>query len=123
MDTFATPRGSLIKASQVQGANVYSPHGERLGSIEDVTLDKRSGKAVYAILSFDDILGFGGDDFTIAWSKLKYDSNLGGYVVDIESRVIEGVPAYAAGAAPYWTYEDVRRRVYGSPLYWGDSGD
>ena len=47
----ATER-SLIEASKVQGTAVYNPHGERLGSIDDVMIDKRSGLSVYAIMSF-----------------------------------------------------------------------
>ena len=42
--------GSLIAASQVSGTAVYSPDGERLGSVQDVLLDKVSGRATYAIV-------------------------------------------------------------------------
>ena len=119
----ATER-SLIEASKVQGTAVYNPHGERLGSIDDVMIDKRSGLSVYAIMSFGGFLGLGSDYYPIPWSKLTYNRNLGGYVVDIEPRVLEGAPAYAAGAEPRWgdrTYEEGLHHYYGAPTYWGDT--
>lgn len=114
----------LIEASKVQGTAVYNLHGERLGSIDDVMIDKRSGLSVYAIMSFGGFLGLGGDYYPIPWSKLTYDRNLGGYVVDVEPRALEGAPAYAAGATPRWgdrTYEESLHNYYRAPPYWGDT--
>lgn len=124
MDTVDVAKSSLIEASKVQGTAVFNPHGERLGSIHDVMIDKRSGNSVYAIMSFGGFLGLGADYYPIPWSKLKYDTSLGGYVVDIEPRVLEGAPAYAAGSAPRWgdpNYEENVHRYYGAAPYWGDS--
>jgi sporulation protein YlmC with PRC-barrel domain len=119
-----TTRSSLIEASKVQGTDVYNPHGEKLGVVDDVMIDKRSGQAAYAIMSFGGFLGLGGDFYPIPWKTLKFDSAIGGYVVDIEPRVLEGAPAYAAGAEPQWgdrNYEENLHRYYGAPPYWGDS--
>jgi sporulation protein YlmC with PRC-barrel domain len=44
--------GRLIAASKVSGTAVYNTAGESLGSVYDVMLDKASGKADDAILSF-----------------------------------------------------------------------
>jgi sporulation protein YlmC with PRC-barrel domain len=124
MDTAQITRSSLIEASKVQGTDVFNPHGEKLGVIDDVMIDKRSGQAAYAIMSFGGFLGMGGDYYPIPWAKLRYDVKAGGYVVDIEPRVLEGAPAYAAGASPQWgdrTYEEGIHRYYGAPPYWGDS--
>lgn len=118
------PNSSLIEASKVQGTAVYNPAGERLGTIDDVMIEKRSGQAAYAIMSFGGFLGIGGDHHPIPWSKLKYDTTLGGYIVDIEPRMLEGAPAYAAGAQPRWgdqTYEENLHRYYGAPPYWGEA--
>ena len=52
-------RGRLIAASQVNGTNVYNRSGEKLGSIYDVVLEKSSGQAEYAIMSFGGFLGIG----------------------------------------------------------------
>ena len=115
---------SLIEASRVRGSAVFNRMGERLGSIDDIMIEKRSGKAAYAIMSFGGFLGIGEDYHPLPWSMLTYNPKLGGYVVDIDSTVLEGAPAYAAGATPRWgdrTYEESLHRHYGAAPYWGDT--
>ena len=36
------------------------------------------------------------------WSVLKYDTNLGGYVVNLDKRQLEGAPGYDVGEEPAW---------------------
>ena len=43
---------SLISAGKVTGTSVYNTHGDLLGEIHDVMLDKRSGRIAYAVMSF-----------------------------------------------------------------------
>ena len=51
--------GSLIAAGTVEGTDVYNADGEHLGSVDDIMIDKISGKAIYAIMSFGGFLGIG----------------------------------------------------------------
>src|SRR5215475_12413299 len=51
--------GSLIAADQVNGTNVYNMEGEKLGTVDDIMIDKISGKAIYAVMSFGGFLGIG----------------------------------------------------------------
>jgi sporulation protein YlmC with PRC-barrel domain len=44
--------GRLIAVSKVNGTTVYNTAGDKLGSVYDVMIDKRSGKAEYEIMSF-----------------------------------------------------------------------
>jgi sporulation protein YlmC with PRC-barrel domain len=50
-------RGPLIAASKVNGTTVYNTAGDKLGSVYDVMIDKGSGNAEYAIMSFGGFLG------------------------------------------------------------------
>ena len=76
--------GSLIAASKVNGTTVYNTVGEKLGSVYDVMIDKRSGKAAYAIMSFGGFLGIGDSYHPLPWQSLTYDDRQGGYVVNID---------------------------------------
>ncbi len=104
-------RGRLIAASQVNGTSVYNRAGESLGSIYDVMLDKRTGKAEYAIMSFGGFLGIGDSYHPLPWQALNYDPSMGGYVVDIDRRRLEGAPYYTANQAPMWDDPAYGRRV------------
>lgn len=107
----------LISSDKVDGTVVYSTDGDRLGSVKSFMVDKRSGKAEYAVLQFGGLFGIGSDYYPIPWEKLSYDVERGGYVVDIDKQRLEQAPRY--GTQEDKAYDDVyNRQVYG---YWGVS--
>jgi len=65
--------GSLIAAEKVNGTNVYNPKGDKLGSVDDIMIDKTSGRAIYALMSFGGFLGMGEKQHPLPWSQLTYD--------------------------------------------------
>ena len=71
--------GSLIPAEKVIGTDVYNMDGEHLGTVDDVMIDKISGKAIYAVMSFGGFLGIGEKQHPLPWSALTYDKGKGGY--------------------------------------------
>jgi sporulation protein YlmC with PRC-barrel domain len=103
--------GRLIAASKVNGTNVYNRAGEKLGSVYDVMLDKRSGKADYAIMSFGGFLGIGDSYHPLPWDQLTYDTSMGGYVVNLDRARLEGAPSYAASDTTTWDDPEYGRRV------------
>jgi sporulation protein YlmC with PRC-barrel domain len=105
------PSGHLIGANQVQGTTVYNTAGDKLGSIEDVMIDKLSGRIAYAVLSFGGFLGIGDSYYPLPWEKLSYDPRAGGYVVDLDRDTLEGAPSYADEAAAEWHDPAWSRRV------------
>lgn len=116
--------GRIIAASKVNGTSVYNTAGEKLGSVYDVMLDKTSGKAEYAILSFGGFLGIGDKYHPLPWNQLTYDTRQGGYVVNIDRSRLEGAPAYAPSEMGMW--DDTRGRdidaYYGGPTRSGAVG-
>jgi hypothetical protein len=104
-------RGRLIAASKVNGTSVYNRVGEKLGSIYDVMLNKQSGKAEYAVMSFGGFLGIGDRYHPLPWTVLNYDPAQGGYVVDIDRDRLEGAPSYAADESALWDDPAYGRRV------------
>jgi sporulation protein YlmC with PRC-barrel domain len=97
IDKTADTAGSLIAASKVNGTSVYSHDSQKLGSIYDVMINKASGQAAYAIMSFGGWLGIGNKYHPLPWHHLTYDELQGGYVVDIDRSRLEGAPSYEAG--------------------------
>jgi len=95
-------RGRLIAAGKVNGTTVYDATGGRIGSIYDVMLEKSSGKADYAIMSFGGFLGIGERYHPLPWNQLKYDTDLGGYVVNLDRERLEGAPTFAEDELAGW---------------------
>jgi hypothetical protein len=85
----------LIASSKVEGTAVFDRDGERLGSITSFMVNKRSGKAEYAVMQFGGFLGIGADYYPVPWSMLTYSTDHGGYVVDLDKDVLGDAPRYA----------------------------
>jgi sporulation protein YlmC with PRC-barrel domain len=95
-DTFHTDETrELIASNKVEGTAVYDLEGERLGSITNFMVDKRSGKVDYAVMQFGGFLGIGADYYPIPWSMLTYSTDHTGYVVDLDKDTLEDAPRYA----------------------------
>src|SRR6185436_20477361 len=95
---------ACISSTKVAGTAVYNANGDKLGSIDDLIIDKLSGQVRYAALEFGGFLGVGTDRYPIPWSMLKYDTNLDGYVVPLSEKQLEGAPRYAQNEEP--SYDD-----------------
>ena len=61
--------GTLIAADKVKGTNVYNQAGDNLGSIDDIMIDKVSGRAIYAVMSFGGFLGMGAKFHPLPWAR------------------------------------------------------
>ena len=119
-DVTSITSGTLIAADKVNGTNVYNRAGEKLGSVEDIMIDKVSGRAIYAVMSFGGFLGMDKKHHPLTWGTLKYDVQKGGYVVDIDKKLLEGAPNYDRGSEFKWTPEYGRKvdKYYDVPNYW-----
>ena len=100
-----------ISSSKVAGTAVYNSNGDKLGSIDDVVIDKLSGQVRYAALEFGGFLGLGTDPYPLPWSMLKYDTRLDGYVVPIRKEQLEKAPRYERTRVPEYT-DDYGRKGY-----------
>jgi len=110
-DTTIDGTSRLIASNRVEGTAVYNRQGEKLGSVYNFMVDKRSGKVEYAVMSFGGFLGMGDSYHPLPWNVLNYDTSRGGYVVDLDKRALEGAPSYKAGEEPAYD------RAYGEEVY------
>jgi hypothetical protein len=112
----------LIESDRVEGTSVYDPKGNNIGSIKRLMIEKISGKVAYAVMAFDTFLGMGGDEYTIPWNKLDYDTSLGGYRTDITEEQLRGSPSFYRDRDYDWTDRNRERELHDywrTPYYWG----
>lgn len=106
----------LIASNKVERTAVYDRDGNKLGSVYNFMVDKRSGKAEYAVLSFGGFLGIGDEYSPLPWDQLTYDTDKGGYVVNLTKEQLQGGPRYRSDEEPTWNGDYGRQvfRYYGS---------
>jgi hypothetical protein len=97
----------LIASDKVEGTAVYDRNGERLGSVYNFMVGKRSGRVAYAVMSFGGWLGMGESYHPLPWHTLTYDTDRGGYVVSLSKERLRNAPSHKADQdrasdAGYW---------------------
>ncbi len=110
----------LISADRVEGTTVYNTEGEKLGHVEDIMLDKVSGKVAYAVVSCGGFLGVGEKYLPMPWSVLTYDTDKNAYVVPANRSTLQEAPNFNAAEMGDDDHE-WRDRVhshYNAPAYW-----
>jgi sporulation protein YlmC with PRC-barrel domain len=105
----------VISSDTVEGTKVYNAQGDKLGSIDELMIDKRSGQVRYAVMEFGGFLGMGTDRYPIPWSLLKYDVHQEGYVVPLDKDRLDNAPRYQQDQRPEYSPD------YGLSVnsYWG----
>ncbi|MGC4252043.1 MAG: PRC-barrel domain-containing protein [Sphingobium sp.] len=101
----------LIASDRVEGTAVFNLAGEKLGHISNFMVEKQSGQVRYATLSFGGFLGIGNDHYPLPWSMLNYDTDKGGYVVELTKEALEDAPRHSAGDRPDYD-ENYGRNVF-----------
>ena len=115
MTTSTITSGDVISSEKVEGTAVYNNAGEKLGSIDDLMIDKRSGQIRYAVLEFGGFLGMGTDRYPIPWTVLRYDTSKNGYTVPLDKTKLENAPKYREQDVPVYDSDYGTRvnRYYG----------
>lgn len=91
----------LISSSKVEGTAVFDTTGRELGTVSCFMVDKVSGQVAYVVMSFGGFLGLGESYHPLPWRALRYDVDLGGYVVDIDPKTLADAPRHGAGEDPF----------------------
>ena len=113
---------SLIGSDKVEGTAVYRSDGERVGKIERLMIDKRSGQVAYAVMSFGGFMGIGEDYYPLPWPLLSYNPKLDGYEVSIPEQQLKGAPKYNEHESWDWSDRSRGKKVYdyyGVAPFWG----
>jgi len=109
MTPSTTTTGDVISSDKVEGTSVYNGAGDKLGSIDDLMIDKRSGQVRYAVMKFGGFLGIDTDRYPIPWNMLKYDTEKDGYVVPLDKVKLEKAPKYPYQDVPAYDTIYVKR--------------
>lgn len=112
---------TLISADKVEGTDVYNTAHEKLGTVKSLMIDKHSGKVAYAVMSFGGFLGIGDEYHPLPWQTLDYDTDQGGFVVDLDKKALEDAPRVRLDKAVDWEDRGWGEKVhdyYKVPPYW-----
>jgi sporulation protein YlmC with PRC-barrel domain len=108
----ATGAYTIVVKKSILGAKVTNPDREDLGKIEDLVLDARNNRVVYAILSFGGILGMGDKHFAIPWEAFSFDLSEKVAVLSVDKDRLKNAPGFDMDNWP-----DMASTAWGTQLH------
>jgi len=85
---------TVTKASEITGMKVKNAHNENLGEINDVVMDKSSGKVNYLVLDFGGFLSFGNKFFAVPWNFFTYNNSEDCFVINVDKETLKNAPGF-----------------------------
>lgn len=102
---------SIVKASQVTGVKVTNSAGENLGEINEIVIDKTSGKVNYLVLDFGGFLSFGNKFFAIPWQSFSYNKNDDCFVLNLNKEQLKEAPGFDKDHWPNFAETNVTQPI------------
>lgn len=90
----------VVRAGEIIGKSVLSYTNEKLGSIEEVVLDKLNGQAKYVVLSFGGFLGLGDKLHALPWKSISYDAGEDAFRLGVDKEKLKIAPGFDKSAWP-----------------------
>ncbi|AOE87514.1 PRC-barrel domain-containing protein [Pseudomonas sp. TCU-HL1] len=88
------PGPELMGTDTLIGNDVYNLAGDDLGEIKEIMLDMRSGRVIYAVLSFKSFLGLGEKLFAVPWRALTLDTEHKRFTLDVDRYRLKDAPGF-----------------------------
>jgi len=114
----AHPNRNLVSTEQIQGQDVYNDRGERIGKIDHLMIDKKSGRVTYVVMSFGGVLGLGHNHYPLPWNAISYDPDLEGFKTSISEAQLKDAPQFTDDRWGDREWEARLHDHYGAPYYW-----
>lgn len=111
MSSVKSPQG-MVKADEVIGRKVINTTNENLGKIEEVLIDKTSGKIRLVILSFGGFLGMGDKLFAFPWNSISYDADKAAFILNVSKEKLKTAPGFEKDNWP-----DLGNEQWGTTVY------
>lgn len=102
---------NVVKASEVTGVKVEGIQGENLGKINEIVIDKTSGKVNYLVLDFGGVLGFGNKFFAIPWHLFSYNNQEDCYLLKTDKERLKNAPGFDKNHWPDFAAPDYTKTI------------
>ncbi len=116
-----TQANIMDRASKIIGMTVKDPQGEKLGSINDITFDNRTGHLAYAVLGSGGVLGMGEKFYAIPWKALSFSAVADALILNVDKDKLKNAPSFDKNNWPDFTDQAWGmqiHRFYGLQPYW-----
>ena len=83
----------FVKSGAILGSSVYNANGEKLGSVDDIVLNRGNGRIMSVVIRDGGLLGIGGKLIAVPYSAFGYDASKSRLTLDVTPERLEQAPA------------------------------
>lgn len=116
-----TGHTTAIRAKKVIGTAVKDTSGEKIGTVEDIVLDKQTNTILFTVVGFGGVLKIGEKFHPLPWAVLNYDEEEDAYVVPYTKDELKAAPSDSISeltANDGIAYRDQSFAFYKVDQYW-----
>jgi sporulation protein YlmC with PRC-barrel domain len=84
----------ILSMNILTGHKVQNPAGEDLGKIDDLVLDRRSGRVLYAVLSVGKFLGIRDRLVAVPWKSLRQKGKQKTFILNVDKETLLHAPYF-----------------------------
>ena len=106
---------NLVASDRVETAAVYDRDGQKIGIIERLMLEKKTGTVAYAVVRCGGFFKADIHHYPLPWSSLRYNLGHDSYETDLTLEELQSGPSELDGESFDW---GDRSPVYRYPRYW-----
>jgi sporulation protein YlmC with PRC-barrel domain len=96
--TLLAVRGVLVSTASLLGSKVRNLQGEKVGTVQHLIMNPRTGLVLYAVVSIGGFLGMGQETLIVPWKALEVTREDNALVLNISQQWLQQTPADAEGA-------------------------
>ncbi len=109
----------IPSADKLEGMEVFSPDGEKIGKISEVQKDQLTGNINYVTVSKGGIFGFGSEDAAVPLGAFRFDTDRA--ILTVDQGKLESAPEQADVSDEQFQ-RDLQNHYGVSPVWQQDSG-
>lgn len=95
--------GNIVLTTDVIGKCIVGMDHEKIGKVQELVLDKLSGKVRYAVLAYGGFMGIGSEFYAIPWGVLEYCNTDNVFNVLFNKEDIKKAPGFSKDKWPDFT--------------------
>lgn len=84
---------AMVSEKDIKGANIRNPAGDKIGEVEHVVLDQRTGKVRFAVVGVGGFLGVGEKYVAVPWERIRSGDREHSYMLDTDKQTLQHAPA------------------------------
>jgi sporulation protein YlmC with PRC-barrel domain len=103
----------VVPASKIIGETVVNRQGENVGKIDELVIDAKKNRVLYAVLSFGGFMGMGNKLFAMPWEAFEFSATENKLILDVDKEKLKAAPGFEKGD----NWPDFRDKLWGESIY------